>query len=235
MLSLAHAAASTSSAWCGWYGSTYNFPKGNNNGALGDANDSAILYVSDGSAYPGCALTGSANLFNRTAHNGQNCGVVDLNGNIWEITPGLTSDGANFYVLRTSAKMANMTASNSAATDLWGSGGIAALYDSLGATYGAALATNTVKYFGATGQVISAATNGNDWKWCSLGLPLSVGVGGTNQFGNDGLWDYRPNELCPLSGGYWSTGSDAGVWACYLGGVRSTSDSNAGFRSALYL
>jgi hypothetical protein len=60
-------------------------------------------------------------------------------------------------------------------------------------------------------------------------------VGGSNQFGNDYLYDARPNELCVLSGGHWFNGSDAGVWALYLGDVRASSDVSIGFRAASYL
>ena len=107
LLALAHAQGSTSTAWNAWYDGAgiINFPKGCNNNALGDANDAGILYVSDG--YSNCGKTGSANLFSRTTHNGQNCGVCDLNGLLWEISLGLTvaSDTAKYYVLKTSARM----------------------------------------------------------------------------------------------------------------------------------
>ena len=233
LLSLAHGAASSSTTWCGWYLPPYNFPKGCNNNALGDANDSAILYVSDG--YSNCGKTGSANYFNRTTHNGQNCGIADLNGNMWEITPGLTSNGTNFYVLKTTASMKALTAGNTLATDIWGATGIAALYDSLGATYEAATASISNKPFGAATQVLSAATSGLAWQWAGLGHPLVTGTGGTNQFGSDYFYDARPNELCPFSGGGWGNSSDAGVWACALNDVRSSSGVIVGFRSALYL
>jgi hypothetical protein len=236
LLSYAHAQASTSTTYCGWYHATNNFPKGCNNNALRDINDTGVLYLSDG--YSNCGKTGSANLFSRTTHNGQNCGVADLNGNMWEITPGLTSDGTNLYILNTAAAMKNMTGGNTLATDLWGATGIAALYTSLGTTYQSLTDTDTAKLYGSTSQVFSAATSGNDWNAAGLGIPLLAGTGGTNAFGNDGLYDYAPsgkNELCPLSGGSWYSSSDAGVWAFYLYAVRGNSNYNVGFRSALYL
>jgi len=89
---LAHAQASTSTTWCAWYHATNNFPKGCNNNALGDVNDAAITYISTGDAtYPTAPKTGSANLFARTTHNGQNCGIADLNGVIYEVCIGLTT------------------------------------------------------------------------------------------------------------------------------------------------
>jgi hypothetical protein len=64
---------------------------------------------------------------------------------------------------------------------------------------------------------------------------LAAGDGGTNAFGSDGFWDYKPNEMCPISGGAWSYSSSAGVWALFLAGVRAGSDVAVGFRAALYL
>lgn len=235
MLAYAHAQASAATTYCAWYNATYNTPKGCNNNALGDDRDASILYQSDG--YSNAAKTGSANYFARTTHNGQNCGVADLNGCMWEITPGLATDaaGTTYYVLKTSAAMKSVTGGNAGATDLWGATGLAALYDALGATYGAALASNTAKYYGSATQVFSEAVNGAAWQWAGLGGPLVAGVGGTNPFGSDYFLDHRPADLCPLSGGDWSPSSNAGVWALALDTVRGYSHHNVGFRAALYL
>lgn len=232
-ISKAHGQASTSATYCGWYMPGANFPKGNNNNALGDTNDSSVIYVSDG--YSNCGKTGSANFPAKVSHNGQPCGVMDLNGNMWEIDLGLVSDGVNFYVLKTSVDVTTITGGNTLATDAWGANGIAAMYTSLGATYEALLASSSVKYFGSANQVLSGATAGNAWLYAGLGLPLANGVGGSAQFGNDGLWDYRPNELCVISGGSWDNGSGAGVWAANLADVRGASNGYVGFRAASYL
>lgn len=92
LLSVAHAQASSSTTNCAWYsaGST-NFPKGNNNNALADANDTSVTFTSDGYGGGNSAKTGSASNLAKTAHNGQACGVVDLNGNMWEVSLGVTS------------------------------------------------------------------------------------------------------------------------------------------------
>jgi hypothetical protein len=59
-----------------------------------------VVWESDG--YPNCGKTGSAgygggagNLFAKSTHNGQNCGVADLNGNMWEVTIGMTCIAAS--------------------------------------------------------------------------------------------------------------------------------------------
>ena len=238
LLALAHAQSSTAATWCAWYHATNNFPKGCNNNALSDAQDSALTFTSAGNAtYPTANKTGSANVLAKTTHNGQACGVADVNGTIWEICLGLTSNGTNIYILKTSAAMKDITAGNTLATDAWGATGIAALYDDLGTTYGALWATgaNRVAYFGAATQVFDAATSGNAWNAAGAGVPLVGGVGCTNAFGNDGLWDYKPNEMCPIAAGGWSTSSAAGVWALNLNSARGTSGDYVGLRAALYL
>ena len=113
--------------------------------------------------------------------------------------------------------------------------GLAAMYDNIGATYEALTATDSVKSYGAAAQVLSQATTGTAWAAAGAGIPLATGVGGSNQFGNDGLWDYRPNELCVISGGAWYTGSGTGVWALILSDARGDSSSYAGLRAATYL
>lgn len=235
LLSLAHGSASTGTAYNAWYDAALvkNFPKGCNNNALGDSNDASIAYVSDG--YSNAAKTGSANFFSRTTHNGQACGVADLNGGMWEINLGLTSDGTSYYLLKTSADAAAITGGNTGAADAWGAAGLAALYDNIGATYESMLASSTVKTFGNAAQVLSAATSGTAWGAAGAGIPLAGGVGGSNQFGSDGLWDYRPNELCVISGGYWDNGSGAGVWALVLSYARGDSSTAVGLRAASYL
>lgn len=91
MLATAHGQHSVGTSACAWYDAAYanNFPKGCNNGALGDHADAAVKYV--GTGYSTAGKTGSGSPFERTTHNGQTCGIADLNGNMWEISPGLTA------------------------------------------------------------------------------------------------------------------------------------------------
>jgi hypothetical protein len=212
---------------------TANFPKGCNNNALGDSNDASISYVSDG--YSNCGKTGSANFAAKVSHNGQLSGVMDLNGNMWEINLGLTSNGTQFFLLKTSADVTTITGGVTLATDAWGATGLAAMYDDIGATYESLTASSSVKTFGSAAQVLSQATSGTAWAAAGAGIPLVGGTGGSNQFGNDGLWDYRPDQLCVFSGGSWSGGSDAGVWSLFAGIVRGDSAGYFGFRAASYL
>ena len=88
VLSRAHGDASKSTAFCAWYDATYNYPKGCNNDALRDADDTTTLWTSDG--YSNCGKTGSGTLFAKTTHNGQDSGIADLNGLMYEVDIGLT-------------------------------------------------------------------------------------------------------------------------------------------------
>ena len=95
LLSVAHGQAATSATNCAWYDGTgvKNFPKGCNNNALKDVNDTAVTYQSD--SYSNCGKTGSGTLFAKTTHNGQPCGVADLNGLMYEVSIGLTCVAAS--------------------------------------------------------------------------------------------------------------------------------------------
>lgn len=239
LLSLAHASAATGTTFCAWYDAAgiKNFPKGNNNNALGDANDTSIVYVADGNGtYPGCGKTGSANFFSKTTHNGQNCGVADLNGLVWDIVPfGLTSNGTNYYLLNTSVDVAVITSGNTLATDCWGAAGLAANYTSLGATYGSLTASSSSKIFGSATQVLSESTSGSPWAMAGAGIPLVGGVGGSNQFGNDYFYDARPNDMCVIAGAAWSDSAVAGLWARSFSNSRASSSVSYGLSSACYL
>jgi hypothetical protein len=92
LLATAHGQAAASTTHCAWYSATTtNFPKGCNNSALADANDATVTFTSDGYGGGNSAKTGSASNLAKTAHNGQACGVVDLNGGMWEVSLGVTA------------------------------------------------------------------------------------------------------------------------------------------------
>ena len=93
LLSLAHGQAAVSTANCAWWQPGKAYPKGCNNNALRDVDDTSVLYISDG--YSNCGKTGSGSLFAKTTHNGQDCGVADLNGLMSEISIGVTCIAAS--------------------------------------------------------------------------------------------------------------------------------------------
>jgi hypothetical protein len=241
MLALAHGQAASASTYCAWYDSNrvINFPKGNNNNALKDINDTSVTFTSTGHAtYPNCAKTGSGSNFAKTAHNGQTNGVVDLNGNLWEIASGFVSDGSKYYLLKTACDISTLTGANTGATGAWGATSYAANYDDMGATFGVLEANSSAKLFGVTtAQVFDNATSGAAWKATGAGVPKAGGAAvgaGTNLMGMDGLWDYRPSEMCPVVGGSWSFGSASGVWTRSLSSNRPYSYYSFGVRAAYY-
>ena len=103
LLSLAHGQAAASTANCAWWQPGKAYPKGCNNNALRDVDDTSVLYISDG--YHNCGKTGSGSLFAKTTHNGQDCGVADLNGLMWEVSIGATCIAASKNI--TAATKAN--------------------------------------------------------------------------------------------------------------------------------
>jgi hypothetical protein len=90
LLSLAHGQACNSPSTAAWFEptATTNLPKGCTDNALKDTNDAQVKYQSDG--YSNCGKTGSGSPFAKTTHNGQECGITDLNGLMWETNIGFT-------------------------------------------------------------------------------------------------------------------------------------------------
>jgi len=235
ILSYAHAQASTSTTYCAWYDTIYNFPKGCNSNTLSDANDATLTFVTAGhGTYPYKPLTGSANNLAKTTHNGQASGVADVNGTLTKVAFGLTSDGTNYYALKTTKRMRDLTGSNATGADsFFGATGIAANYDSLGATVGVIGSGGTVTYFGSASQVFDAATSGTMWQATGAGIPIADG--GTNAFGSDRIYDAKPNNMCPAVGGGFTAGTLSGVWNFYFGDAYTFSYYGFGGRAAAYL
>lgn len=237
LLSMAHAQAATSIDNCAWYDLTgvANYPKGCNNDALGDVNDATVKYTATG--YLKAGKTGSALPFAKTTHNGQSNGVADLNGNMYEICLGVTQRSGTFYALKTTTKASTLTSGATTASDAWGAAGIAANYESLGASIGALTgASRGMKIGSGTQQVFSNATSGEEWQASCAGIPLSTSVDstGTDLFGHDGFYDSRVDDMCPLAGGFWYYGALSGVWDVYFTGSRANGGRHIGVRAALY-
>lgn len=251
LLSLAHGQAATSATHCAWYDAagTTNFPKGCNNNALADTDDAGVTFTTAGdsgaSAKP---LTGSASNFAKTTHNGQACGVTDVNGAMYQVMLGITQAGTSAtdttaittgdaYVLKESVALASMTGGFGGATDAWGTtANLASSYDAVAGflPWGATIGWD---YFGnGSNAVFSGATSGTDYLRACCGIAALTGMsaGGTNQFGNDGNYRYGRANLFPYASGVWSGAAVAGVFCRYWVNRRSTGDISAGFRAAAY-
>ena len=204
-------------------------PKGNNNNALGDTNDANVVYTTSG--YGNCGLTGSGVPFAKTTHNGQACGVADLNGNMWEVASGFIRTNANgFLVFKDTVDIRILTDDGTGATGAYN----IAHYDliNLSAVIGA---QNAWTYFGnANNQVFGFSTDKNSftYKQTAIGIPLATGIGGTVEFGNDGLYRTLVDQLAVIVGANWYNAAIAGVFAMVLDDVRSDSYDLVGGRAS---
>jgi len=213
---------------CAWADVAPYQPKGCNNNALRDVNDANVVYTASG--YQNCGLTGGVTdaVFAKVAHNGQKCGVVDLNGNMWEVASGyITSTSGQHLVLKESIDVKNLTAAEAYNT---------ANYDAI--TIPLTLDNTQVAFGNGTNQFFSGDTvrTNNAYRLDNLGLPINdnaVSVSGTNRFGGDGFWRYQGNDLCPIVGGYWYYSGLSGVRTRSLSNVRSYSHSGVGGRACL--
>ena len=244
-LSLAHGQSSSNTTYCAWYNTPYNFPKGCNNNWLADTNDSSVTFTAAYSAKP---LTGSASNLAKTTHNGQSCGVTDVNGALWQVMLGLTQAGASAtdtatnttgdaYTLKRSVALASLTGGYGGATDAWGTASnLATNYD---LTTGFLPWTSTTgwNYFGnGSNAVFSGATSGTDYMRSCSGIASLTGMSaaGTSQFGNDGAYYYTRANMFPIASGSWGDAAVAGVFCRRWSSYRSSVYVNVGFRAAAY-
>lgn len=249
LLSIAHGQMATSTMACAWYDAarTTNFPKGCNNNALADVNDTSVTWTGNGvSAAVG--LTGSASNFAKSTHNGQNSGIADLNGLFYEPALGLTNIGTTatsstqvttntIYVLKQSATLASLTAGWNGATDAWANANnLATRYDAI--TSPITVSASAGKYWGSgTNQVFDPALSGVGRDLCGV-LPkndTADSATGTNLCGNDSMYHSNIQNMLPLFGGTWGSAADAGVLYRFLNYYRSKDSTNASFRAAAYV
>ncbi|MEO5344463.1 MAG: hypothetical protein H7842_14240, partial [Gammaproteobacteria bacterium SHHR-1] len=238
--------------YCAWYdaGGTTNFPKGCNNNALADTNDGTVTFTTAGDA--GSAnkpQTGSGNPFNKTTHNGQNCGVADLNGAMWQVALGITDYGTsatdttahangNAYVLKESVALSSLTHGWDGTNDAWGNTtSLATKYDAVTGIFPWGSTTGTVYFGSGTNQVFSGATSGTDWLQTACGIQdttSGASATGTNLFGNDYCSQYNRANLFVFCAGIWSAAAGAGVFCRGWGSHRSNDYVNLGFRAGAY-
>lgn len=247
-ITMAHAQASTSTDFCAWYDptDTTNFPKGCNNNALGDFNDPSVTFQMAVANKP---LTGSASNLAKTTHNGQANGIADVNGAMSQVTIGLTQVGASAttataitnglcYVLKPTAKHADLTGGWSGATDAWGNAGaLATRFDAINSFMPWGSTTGWVNFGNGSNQVFSGATSGTDYlrKCCGIQMATSsMSAAGTPLFGNDGCYQYGVQNLVPLVAGRWAVSDLTGVFFRDWGLYRSAANTGCGIRAAAY-
>ena len=234
-LAYAHGKAATSNVACAYADVAPFMPKGNLNNALADVNDGSVTFTPSG--YSNCALTGSGEPFAKTTHNGQDCGVADLNGNMWEIGSGFilleavsgSPAPTDFLVLKESVDIRTLD-SDATAYD-------AALYDALDLTGIVDGSDGWIDLGNGPNQVFSMDTvrTSNAYRRTSVGIPSDNGVSadGTTEFGNDGLRRYLHHEMACLFGCHWGHDSHAGVFAVHLRSNRTHSFYDVGGRASV--
>jgi len=247
IIALAHGQASTSSTYCAWYDASgvTNFPKGCNNGSLADVNDATVTYTASYSEKP--KTRANAN-FAKTTDNGQECGIADVNGSMWQVMIGLTMAGTsatdttaitsgNAYLLKTTADFAALTGGFGGTHDAWGTTSSLTTDFDLITGFEPWLGTTGWIYLGnGANAVFSNATSGTDYLRTCAGIPLLTGTNatGTSQFGNDGCYQYGRANQVPLAAGLWSSAAVAGVFSRYWSNLRSNDAVSHGFRCAAY-
>lgn len=251
LLSLAHGQAATSNAACAWYNAagTTNFPKGCNNENLADINDSSVIYQSAGDAANTLKLrTGSANNLAKTTHNGQSCGIADINGGVFQVLLGLTQAGSSAtassqvksgdaYILKTSSKLADLTPGWGGATDAWGTGAnLSSRYDLISGFLPWGAEIGFVHFGNGSNQVFSPEVAGTDYLRTCAGIASITGysVGGTNLYGSDGNYSYTAENLVSIAAGRWDYAIYAGAFFRHWNYHRSTAKFDIGFRAAAY-
>lgn len=247
MLALAHAQAlldstgtpiANATTYAAWMDVAPYTVKGCNDNALGDAQDAAVSYTTSG--YENQPLTGSGTPFVKATHNGQACGVADLNGAMSEFACGLTNIGGaanDYYILSESVALKDLEDATSGATAAFA----ADPYDAMDEVWWTDAAA---WYYLGNGTNFtldpSVERDAQGYHFSALAVPRDADGGSasqvaTNSFGGDGLYRKHRSLLAPLAGGAWPTGSSAGVWAVSLGNTRSSSTAFGGSRAVLYV
>ena len=242
MLSYVHGLHAASKDNCAWYdeAGTTNYPKGCNNNALGDTDDKEILYECSDTKIAQKGNTGGANHFERTTHNGQTCGIADLNGLLEEVALGViihnaTSNVSKFFVVKDSVSITQFTKDNVQSDN-------STLYDKQSAPPSLSVSSinsgGTVYWGHATSNTFFTNQNGINRAYCGL-FPAVKQTTAINEFGKDyayAYW-YSPWPAALLRcGGMWSDTASAGVFYRYLNGSGDWADSSTswGFRAAAY-
>jgi len=234
-LAYAHGQAASSLVACAYSDVAPYLPKGNLNNAFKDVNDSSVTFTPSG--YSNCALTGSGVPFAKTTHNGQDSGVADLNGNMWEVASGfIRTDADGFLVLKETVDIAAIVNdSTTAGTGAYDVG----IYDAIDIS-DVVSGNDGWTYLGnGSNAVFEMSTDRNSvtYKKTALGIASAAGYSttGTTQFGNDGLYRYLRNEMACRVGGYWRNTSYAGVFAVTLSHYRANTAADIGARASVYV
>lgn len=251
MLATAHGQAATGTANCAWYdaGGTENYPKGCNTWYRYDVDDGSVTFNTSGDSNSlSKPNSGASANGDKTAHNGQDCGVWNLNGGVEEAALGVTWDGeasgdastytgGNAYVLKESVSLADLTEGWDSGNDAWGAAThLGGLYDFV-ADFFPYVGTTATTYWGdGGGDVLDASLSGTGWLKTASMVPVDGGGygPGTNLFGNDEIDPERRENCIPTVGGAFGNETHAGVWSINWDRHRKSGDAKYGFRCGYY-
>ena len=202
-------------------------PKGNNS-TLKDYNDTSVTFVQASGAYSGISLTGSASNLAKTTHNGERCGVADVNGNLYRWCIGIkTAGNTSLQVMKESVFAKDITRANATS---------ASNYDNTTIPYSA----DTSHYFGnGTYNPFRMVEdrNSNEYRLNCAGISSSgsgVSSSGTERFGQDYLSVVSSADCFAMCGGYFNYTSYSGVWNRSVSYDLSSSNDRVGFSASLY-
>ena len=231
-------------------------PKGNNNSGS-DVNKTSLTFARTdltghtsgfagqaSRAFTGAALISSAPAVEHTTHNGQLSGIVDVNGNQWECSPGLTNSGggnSGFRLFPASAAWTNTTANASitGATGVISLAAESAAAADDGIWFASAGWSYLVAHAGGTFHPSSAFASVTKRAMTECLIPRELGTSGTqtstNIFGGDGVYRSSPSDLLPVVGGIWDDGAVAGVFYVTLSRASSNTYDVIGARAVRLL
>jgi hypothetical protein len=239
-------------------------PKGNNSQSgdqMRDVNNTAIRFDrtdiagatatgragENHRAFTGAAWIGSVSTpaVEHTTHNGQLSGIVDVNGNQWDTTPGLTAVGTGAGDFRLFPASGDWTATSSN-TSITGAAGVISLAAESGAAaddgvWWAAEAVSNflVAHADGTFHPSSEFSDATLRAMTECLVPRQLGTSGTqtstNIFGGDRFFSARVDNLLPLVGGTWNLDATAGVFSVALSTPATNSSLNVGARAVRLL
>ena len=203
-------------------------PKGNNNN-LKDYNDQTVTFTQiSGIAY-GTSLTGSASNLAKTTHNGEKCGVADVNGNMNRFGIGIKTCGQeNIYlqIMKESVYAKDITRESFISDSNYDNNTTIQLV-----LNGGYLGNGTLNPF-----IMSTDRNSNEYRLNCAGIPSNpscVTLSGTERFGQDYMYLYNNlNNIAQCGGAHSSYGS--GIWCRFMTHDINYYTSNLGFSASLY-
>jgi hypothetical protein len=233
-------------------------PKGNNSGGA-DVNKTSLQFArtdiagatGDGwagegnRAFTGAAQISGASAVEHTTHNGQLSGIVDVNGNQWDTTPGLTAVGTAAGDFRLFPASGDWTATSSN-TSITGAAGVISLAAESGAAAddgvwwaAAGISNFLVAHTGGTFHPSSKFSDATLRAMTECLLPRELGTSGTqtstNIFGGDRFFSARVNNSLPFVGGNWTNGATAGVFEVRLTNSATVAGITSGARAVRLL